>query len=157
MRILVRLAPMTSKMGKTRRLPGLFAGRLPTVGELGGGGLGGGGGLAGGWHPSIGTRTVDTPSLTDPVQSAGMIAELKKKNPPLDAVVTAAPSHRMRAPALAAWLPETRTTPPSWVALVTVSAEAGALSPSSDASTPTHPQTLRLHPLFVPCIGSSCS
>src|SRR5262245_15698564 len=156
MRILVRLAPMTSKMGKTRRLPGLFAGRLPTGGGLGGGGLGGGG-LAGGWHPSIGTMTVDTPSLTDPVQSAGIIAELKKKNPPLDEVVTPAPSHRMRAPDLAAWLRERRTTPPSWVALVTVSAEAGALSPSSDASTPTHPQTLRLYPLFVPCIGSSCS
>ena len=51
--------------------------------------------------------------------------------------MTPAPSHRMRAPALAAWLPETRTTPSTWMALVIVSAEAGALSTSSAASTPT--------------------
>src|SRR5262245_28322193 len=87
-------------------------------------------------HPSIGTRTVDPPSLTDPMQSAGMFVELKTKNPPEEAYVTPAPSHRMRAPALAAWLPETRTTPSTCVALVTVSAEAGALSTSSAATIP---------------------
>src|SRR5262245_12613134 len=71
------------------------------------------------------TSTVVAPSLSVPRQSPGTTAVMNEKPPPLFDVATTVPSHEIGAN-LAACPPETVTTPPESVAVLTVSAAASA-------------------------------
>lgn len=69
----------------------------------------------GGVQPAIATATVETPSISVPMQSHGTRPFVKLKAPPLVEVATGVPSHEMGA-AFSALFPWTVTVPADRVA-----------------------------------------